>query len=91
MNKKQSKYEGPKKKEKPIPLGLSTRNYQIFGLGILVLIIGYFFLSKSPAEGFWSLTFAPILLTISYCIIFPFAVLYRKKRTVAESSNNSGD
>ena len=91
MNKKQTKHEGLKKKEKPIPLGLSARNYQIFGLGLLVLIIGYFFLSKGPAESFWSLTFSPILLFIGYCIIIPFAILYRNKQTVAKINNNSGD
>lgn len=79
------------KKNKPIPLGLTGRNYQLFGLGLLVLLIGYFFLSKGPVNGFWSLTFAPILLGIGYCVIIPFAVLYRSKSAKFSENVNRGD
>jgi hypothetical protein len=91
LNKKQLKYEGPKKKAKTIPLDLTARNYQLFGLGILVLVIGYVFLSKAPVNGFWSLTFAPILLVIGYCIVMPFAVLYRNKNKESIKNINKGD
>lgn len=72
-----------------MPLGLTARNYQLFGLGLVVLVIGYIFLSMGPADSFWSLTLAPILLVISYCIIMPVAILYRKK--ASDTQTQSGD
>lgn len=53
----------------------------LFGLAILFLILGYFALSRGPWNSFMSLTLAPILLVIGYCVLFPLAILYRKKKT----------
>ena len=58
---------------------LEKGNYVLFGLGILVLIIGYFFLSIGPWDSFWSRTLAPIVLVIGYCAVIPISILYRKK------------
>jgi general stress protein CsbA len=61
-------------------LPLSSANYIIFGIGIFLIIIGYLALSKGPWDSFWSLTLAPILLVIGYCVAIPLAILYRKKK-----------
>jgi hypothetical protein len=45
-----------------------------------VIAIGYLFLRTPPADSFWSLTVAPILLIAGYCVILPIAILRRKKR-----------
>ena len=58
---------------------LTTENYQIFGIGILVIILGYISLSQGPADSFWSLTLAPILLVIGYCVIIPISIFYKKR------------
>jgi uncharacterized membrane protein HdeD (DUF308 family) len=63
------------------PLSFSARNYQIFGIGILVIILGYVALSKGPVNSFWSLTVAPILLVISYCVIIPISIFWKPKKT----------
>jgi hypothetical protein len=47
------------------------------GLGLVVL--GYVFMAQPPADGFLSLTLAPILLVLSYCVIFPYAIMAREK------------
>ena len=66
-------------------LPLVSRNYLLFGLGLVVIVIGYFFLSKGPWDSFWSLTLAPILLVVGYCVVIPIAILYRKKERNKEA------
>lgn len=58
-----------------VPFG--RRNWLIFGVGIAVIVLGYVLLSIPPADGFLSLTAAPILLVLGYCVILPLAILYR--------------
>ena len=60
-------------------VSLSPRNYLIGLVGIIVIIIGYIFLAQPPVDSHWSLTVAPILLVIAYCIILPIAIMYRAK------------
>ena len=76
-----------KKKTRPaIPFG--RENYIIFLIGILVIVLGYIFLAQGPADSFWSLTLAPILLVISYCIIIPISIIYRKKTSKQEAEQS---
>jgi uncharacterized membrane protein HdeD (DUF308 family) len=71
-------------------LPFTSVNYQIFALGIIVIILGYIALAQPPAGSFMSLTVAPILLVTGYCIIVPVAILYQKKKseTPAEVAKN---
>ena len=62
-------------------LSLDSRNYLIAGIGILVIIVGYIFLAQPPVDSFWSLTLAPILLVLGYCVIVPVAILYRERQS----------
>jgi amino acid transporter len=77
MAAQKAKQKTRKKTKETIPFG--RENYIIFFIGILVIVLGYIFLAQGPADSFWSLTLAPILLVISYCIIVPIAIIYRKK------------
>lgn len=58
---------------------LDRSNYLLFGFGLLVLVLGYFFLAQGPWDSFWSRTLAPIVLVIGYCVLIPVALLYEKK------------
>ena len=58
---------------------LNRENYLLFGLGILVLILGYFLLSIGPWDSFWSRTLAPIVLVVGYLVVIPIAILRGKK------------
>jgi hypothetical protein len=62
-----------------LQLPFTKSNYQLFGVGILIVIVGYVALAQGPADSFWSLTLAPILLVIGYCVVIPFSILYQKK------------
>ena len=53
------------------------RNYLYFFTGLFLIVIGYIFMMQGPANSFWSRTLAPVILVISYCIIFPIAILSR--------------
>ncbi len=73
-----------KKKTKKSPafiekLSFKGTNYIIFGIGILVLILGYFIMASGDTYSFRTLTIAPIVLLIGYLVIIPIAILYKKK------------
>jgi hypothetical protein len=61
----------------------TRKNYVAFGVGLGLLIIGYVCLAQPPADGFLSRTLAPILLVLSYCVAFPYALMARQKPKVA--------
>ncbi len=50
-----------------IPFG--KKNYVIFGVAAVVILAGYFALSKG------SVTLAPILLLVGYLILIPWGIL----------------
>ncbi|MGC9363360.1 MAG: DUF3098 domain-containing protein [Fidelibacterota bacterium] len=65
---------------------LTGRNFIIFGIGILTIIIGYFIMASGDTYSFRALTLAPIILLIGYLIIVPAAILLRKKNPTEKSS-----
>jgi len=72
-------------KRKPTStLPFTKRNWTLFFLGLAVIVLGYIFLRIPPAEGFFSLTLAPILLVIGYCVLIPIAIL------IGEGKRKSG-
>ncbi|MFC1557415.1 hypothetical protein ACFL5L_05470 [candidate division KSB1 bacterium] len=79
VDKKRSKKTRAKYAKKS-QLPFTKRNYQIFGFGILVLILGYISMMQGPVDSFWSLTLAPVLLVIGYVIIIPYSFFYRDKK-----------
>lgn len=64
---------------KPAALSLTRINYLLFALAAFLLILGYIFMSIGPVNSFWSLTLSPIILVISYCVVFPLAILWQPK------------
>jgi hypothetical protein len=70
-----------RKKDQGGALPFTKQNYILFVAGILTLIVGYIALSIGPWDSFWSLTLAPVLLVLAYCVIIPVAILYRKKKS----------
>ena len=61
-------------------VALEKTNYAIFGVAVLTLIAGYYFLGIGPANSTQSLTIAPIVLFIGYVVLVPMAILGRKRR-----------
>ncbi len=52
-------------------LYFTRKNYLILIVGILVIAAGYYLLSKG------SITFAPLLLILGYCVIIPIAIIIK--------------
>ena len=59
-------------------------NYFLFGAGLVLLILGYFFMANGEVNSFQSLTLAPILLFLGYIVVIPIALVYREKQTKRE-------
>jgi len=59
-------------------------NYFLFGAGLTLLILGYFFMANGEVNSFQSLTLAPILLFLGYIIVIPVALVFREKQTENE-------
>lgn len=57
------------------------RNYWIFGIGILVVVVGYI----SLAAG--SITLAPILLVLGYCVLIPVSIIIDGKKKIPPAEN----
>ena len=68
------------------PFGM--KNYLVFALALVVIVIGYVTL------GYGSMTLAPILLVLGYCVLIPVAIVIRGKpgesRTAADGATSSG-
>ena len=75
MNTKKRK---PQKPKGPVT-ALTTVNYILFGVAVVLMIVGYYFLSIGPADSSQSMTIAPIVLVIAYCVVVPLAIIWRKK------------
>jgi uncharacterized membrane protein HdeD (DUF308 family) len=65
------------------PSYFSKRNWQWLGAGAIVIIAGFITLSQG------SITIAPILLVLGYCVLIPIGILAGPKRVKDQGS--SGD
>ena len=60
-------------------LPFRRENYLIFTLGLVIIVFGFIALAQPPWDSFFSLTLAPILLVVGYCVVIPIAILYKKR------------
>ena len=60
----------PKKPLRP-QINLNKKNYAVMGAGLVVIIAGFI----SLASG--SITLAPILLVLGYCVLIPVGLLVK--------------
>ena len=65
----------------------TKKNRSIIGIGILVIIIGFYALAQPPVNGFLTMVVAPILLVVGFLIIIPIGILFRDK----ELNKRKGD
>lgn len=77
----QSSKLGKQKKEFSFPL--EKENFMIIGLGIVVLVVGYFLMSQNSVDGFVPTVLSPILLVLGYCFIIPYGILKKSKSETA--------
>jgi hypothetical protein len=73
---KKEEYKGKPKAKPKIERGrekavlpFTKKNYILFAIGIFIIVIGYITL------GYGSITLAPILLVLGYCVLIPIAII----------------
>jgi len=57
----------------------SSANYIIFGIGLVVIILGYVIMALGDVNSVQSLSIAPVMLFIGYIVLIPIALIYRDK------------
>lgn len=67
--------ENHPKETKPTKFGLI--NWIILGVAVILIAVGFISLARG------SITLAPILLVLGYCVAVPLALLLRIKRKVS--------
>ena len=63
----------------PFSIYWEKKNYYLLGLGLLLTIIGFYFMTQGPWDSFSSLIISPIILFIAYVIVFPLSIFFKKK------------
>ncbi len=71
MAKKTRRKEKRKREERRLRLQFGPKNYAVLAAGLVCILLGFFTLSKG------SITLAPILLVLGYCVIIPVAILLK--------------
>jgi hypothetical protein len=62
-------------------------NYMLFGLGALLIILGFYFMGQGEWDSSASLVISPILLFLGFVVVMPVSILYRKKSDEQISSS----
>ena len=83
--KKQAKAAQPKRRRREGSLVLGQRNVLLLVAGIVVILIGYFLLGRG------SITAAPLLLVIGYCVIIPLSIILWAKRSDDREQSKTGE
>ena len=71
-----------KKTKQELTLGI--RNYIIFGIAALLLVVGYVIMALRSTNSTSALTVAPIILVIAYCVLVPIAILLKPKKSLGD-------
>ena len=78
MATKSKKSNNEHKDEIKWPYG--TKNYYLFAAAMVVIIVGFFALANG------SITWAPILLVVGYCVLLPMALIMKGKPEEGETA-----
>ena len=60
----------------------SNKNYFLFIAGIIFIIIGYVTMALGETYSFQSLSLAPVLLTVGYLVLIPYALIYKDREKI---------
>lgn len=71
-------------KSLPSPFNIywEKTNYVLFGLGLLLIVLGFYFMGQGNWDSTSSLVVSPILLFLGFVVVIPASILYRKKSEV---------
>ena len=75
----------------PFSIYWEKRNYYILFLGLIITVIGFYFMTMGSWDSFSSLVISPIILFIAYVIIFPLSIFLRKRSEKGKIQENEVD
>ncbi len=55
-------------------------NYQLLGIGLFTIILGYIVMATGETESMQSIKIAPLILIFGYCVLIPIAILVKPKK-----------
>jgi hypothetical protein len=73
------------------PFGFNKKNYILFGTGIVLILLGFLFLTspvfgggfpfvhpfKGGVDGWLTMNLAPVLLVLGYCVVIPVSIIIK--------------
>jgi uncharacterized membrane protein HdeD (DUF308 family) len=74
-----------KKKRVEGSLALGKRNVWLLMIGIVVILLGYFLLGRG------SISIAPLLLVLGYCVIVPLSIMLWVRRPDKKADTEMGE
>ena len=83
--KKQPRPAAPKRERREGSLAMSSRNVLMLFAGIVIIVIGYFLLGRG------SITAAPLLLVLGYCVVVPLSIILWVKTTDSSNQGEAGE
>jgi hypothetical protein len=83
--KKQAKTVQPRRRPREGSLVLGQRNVLMLVAGIIVILIGYLLLGRG------SMTTAPLLLVVGYCVIIPLSIILWSRRPDDGQQSKTGE
>jgi hypothetical protein len=75
----------PKRERREGSLAMGSRNVLMLFGGIVIIMMGYFLLSRG------SITAAPALLVIGYCVVVPLSIILWVKRSEDGQQRETGE
>ncbi len=68
-----------KKSESPFKDYWTKLNFMFLGIGLALIVTGYFLMSISPWDNPIALNFSSIILLIAYVVVIPISILFKMK------------
>jgi len=63
----------------PFNIYWEKANYILFGLGLFLIVVGFYFMGQGEWDSSSSMVISPILLFLGFVVVVPASILYRKK------------
>lgn len=54
-------------------------NYILFGLGLIFIVLGFYFMGQGEWDSSSSLIISPMLLFLGFVVVMPASILFRRK------------
>ena len=75
----------PKRERREGSLAMGSRNVLMLFVGVIIIVLGYFLLGRG------SITAAPLLLVLGYCVVVPLSIILWVKRSESSNQREAGE